>query len=240
MKIKFIFVILICLFLLSCIEIKQKINIEKNGSGNTEIEIAFESKWLSSNAQAISELKSELQKDGWSVREGRRGEKYFIFAARGFKDISELNEEVVTYELISIKKGSKKKSFSLYIRYGKYFDLLDYYTFSSYQIYIKMPGKIEETNGEKISSNEAKWDFNSFPPVGTALFVKSSVSAMPDFVTGVIVILALLLLSASIVILSKILKPRPYLKKEIIYCTQCGKENPGNASFCTNCGQKIE
>lgn len=235
--IRLVFTILICLVLTSCLEVKQKININKDGSGSTKLEIAIQ-KELLFDPQAIPKVKNELQKEGWNILGDREKEgKHIITAGRKYKNISELTDDEARYEFYSERKGFLKKSYALEIKHLKSSEMP-----FPYEVSIEVPGDIDETNGTKISSDEIKWNLQGVRR-GTRLFVKSSGFSIPGFVSVVIVMVGLLLLFVGVVIVSKIIKPAIPPKRVVstgIFCTQCGKENLATASFCTNCGQRLE
>jgi hypothetical protein len=68
-----------------------------------------------------------------------------------------------------------------------------------------MPGEIEYTNGMKISSNEAKWEFYSVQS-GTKLYAQSSASIIPDFILPAIALI--LSLSLILIITTKLIKKK--------------------------------
>ena len=175
MKIMLIFSLL---FLASCLEVKQSININKDGSGDARMEIAVQKEVLSmpGGQQQISGMKAALQKEGWSIEGDKDANgKHFIIAAKKFKDISELSDSETKYVFSSEKKGFMKKSYALEVKQLKSSDMP-----FPYEISIKMPGSIDETSGNKISSDTAKWNLQGMRR-GTNLSVKSSGFAMPDF-----------------------------------------------------------
>jgi len=170
----------LCLSLLlaSCIEVKQTININKDGSGSARMEIAIQNEVLSmpGGQQQISAMKAALQKEGWNI-EGDKdvNGKHLIIAAKKFKEISELNDNETRYAFSSEKKGFMKRSYEIGVKQLKSSEMP-----FPYEVTIKAPGSIEETNGTKVSSGEAKWTLQGMRR-GTKLSVKSSGFAMPDF-----------------------------------------------------------
>lgn len=229
--------ILICFVLTSCLEVKQKINVSKDGSGSTKLEIAIQKEILF-DPQAIPRIKNELQKGGWNILgEVEKEGKHVINAARKFKKISELNDDEARYTFYSERKGFLKKSYALEINHIKSSDMP-----FPYEVSIEMPGDIDETNGTKTSSDEIKWNLQGFRR-GIRLSVKSSGLLIPTSISVVIVVAGLLLLFVGVLMVSKIIRPTVPPRRVVsksIFCTQCGKENPGAASFCTNCGQRLE
>lgn len=161
--------IFLCAFLTSCLEVKQAININSDGSGDARLEVAVMA------AEMIPKLKSEMPKD-WNIIEEKEKEgKHIIVFGRKFKEISELNDNEATYSFSSERKGFLKKSYTLEIKQLKSSDMPFPYEFT-----VKMPGAIDETDGTKLSSSEVKWNLEGFRR-GKELSVKSSGFAMPDF-----------------------------------------------------------
>jgi len=167
------------------------------------------------------------------------GGKYVITAGRRFKGISELNDDEARYTFSSEKKGFMRRSYALKVKYIKSPEIP--FPFP-YEISARMPGSIDETNGHKVSSDEAKWNLQGLLK-GTELSVKSSGFTIPALAWLVILMAALLLLFVGLVIVNKTIKPvirKNRVVSKVIFCTQCGKENPAAASFCTNCGERVK
>jgi len=165
--------ILCCVFLLtSCLEVKQQLNIAKDGSGDARLEVAVQEMWAS---QVIPKVKSDMPK-GWNVIEEKVKEgKQVIVFSRKFKEVSELNDDETRYTFASERKGFMKRSYAIEVKQLKSSDMP-----FPYEVIIKIPGSIEETNGQKISSAEVKWSLQGLRS-GTSLTVKSSALAMPGF-----------------------------------------------------------
>lgn len=166
--------LLLCLPLLltSCLEVKHGININKDGSGEARLEVAVQKEWAS---QLIPKLKSDIPK-GWSIVEEKEKEgKHVVIINRKFKKISELNDDEARYSFSSERKGFLKKSYILEVAQLKSSDMP-----FPYEITIKVPGSIDETDGSKISSGEVKWNLQGLRK-GTKLSIKSSAFALPDF-----------------------------------------------------------
>lgn len=73
--------------------------------------------------------------------------------------------------------------------------------------------------------------------------LKKQTKGAKTFFFTVIIVIGLLMLFAGILIARKIIKPTIPRGKVVsigTFCTQCGNQNPANASFCTNCGHKLE
>lgn len=246
---------LLCVLILSltaCIEVKQSISINKDGSGDAKLEVAVQQEWAS---QIIPKLKSDLPK-GWALLEEKQKDgKQVVVIGRQFKHIAELNDNELRYSFSIGRKGFLKKSFNLEVRQLK----------SSggpfpYKISIIMPGSINETNGDKVATNTAMWNLQGFRR-GTVLSVKSNAFAVPDLASlkesfmsagitkkillALIVLIGILLffgvaLLAKKTIRTRVAKPSSKNTIEGIYCTECGTPNPKYASFCKKCGKKIE
>lgn len=168
-RLMIISLIFLCIFLTACLEVKQTININKDGSGDARLEVAVMA------AELIPKLKSEMPKE-WSIIEEKEKEgKHVIVFGRKFKEISELNDNEATYSFSSEKKGFLKKSYTLEIKQLKSSEMP-----FPYEISVKVPGSIDETDGTKFSSSEVKWNLQGFRR-GKELSVKSSGFAMPDF-----------------------------------------------------------
>jgi hypothetical protein len=166
---------LLCFLLLSltsCLELKQAININKDGSGDARLEVTVQQEWA---PQIIPKLKQDIPK-GWTlIEEKQRDGKQIIVIGRKFKDITELNDDEAQYSFSSERKGFLKKTYILNVRQLKSSDAP-----FPFEFVINMPGGIDETNGNKVSSDVVKWNLQGFRR-GTELSVKSSAFALPDF-----------------------------------------------------------
>jgi len=232
--IKLAFIILISFILTSCIEVKHKISVNEDGSGSTKLEIALSKEIFSLDPKAGSQIREDLKKEGWKiVKEEEKTDKYIIVAERKFKDVSELNDKNTQYTFSSEKKGILTKSYFLEIKFIKTSDIPIFY-----ELNIKMPGNIDETNGKRVSSSEVKWNLEGFSR-GTKLFVKSSDFVIPTFVLLMVLSIFIILFFIGIMIIIR-RGLKPVTPQQIIFCTQCGKPNPINAFFCTNCGEKLK
>lgn len=166
--------LLLCLSLLltSCLEVKHGININKDGSGEARLEVAVQQEWAS---QLVPKLKGDMPK-GWSIVEEKEKEgKHVVIFSRKFKDISELNDNETRYSFSAERKSFLKKSYILEVSQLKSSDMP-----FPYEITIKVPGSIDETDGTKLSANEVRWNLQGLKK-GKALSAKSSAFALPDF-----------------------------------------------------------
>jgi hypothetical protein len=232
--IKLALIILISFILTSCIEVKHKININEDGSGDTKLEVTLSKEIFSLDPKAGSEIKNDLKKQGWNiVKEEEKGGKYVITAERKFKNISELNDDTVQYAFFSQKQGFLTNSYFLEIEFIKTPDFP-----ISYELIIEMPGNVEKTNGIKVSPSEVKWNLEGFSR-GTKLFAKSSGFVIPTFVLLMVISVFIILFFIGIMIIIK-RTSKPAVSQQIIFCTQCGKPNPVDVFFCPNCGEKLK
>lgn len=224
---------LISILLTSCLEVKQGINIDKDGSGAARLEVAVQKEWAS---QIIPRLKQNVPK-GWNIIEEKEKDgKHTLIFGKKFKDISELSDDESRYTLSIQKEGFLKKSYSLEIEQLKTADAPFPYEFT-----INVPGSITETNGIKVSSNQVKWNLFGIKR-GTKLVLKSSGFLFPSAVIYVALgfgVILLTFIALKILKRSKATVSEADILSKKIYCTQCGKENLASAAFCTNCGEKL-
>ena len=236
---KLVFAILICFSLTSCLEVKQKINIHKDGSGKVRAEVGIIKKMLYGERlfEALAEFREDIKKEGWKiVGEKEEKGKYVIVFEKKFKDISELNDDESRYTFSSERRGFLRKTYTLEVKHIESSEIP-----FPYEISIKVPGSIDETNGIKVSTDEAKWNLQGLQR-GTVISLKSSGFTIPVFSSLLMMMAGLLLLFVVVLITRKVLKPgipKSRVSSEVIFCTQCGKKNPATAFFCTNCGKDL-
>lgn len=236
-RIKLVFRIglLVCLsfFLSSCLEVKQEIDINKDGSGNARFEIVVQQEWA---AMVIPELEKGVS-GGWKIVEKKeRDGKHFIVLSRKFKDISELSDDIFNYSFSSERKSFLKKYYTLEIKQIKSSDIS-----FPYEIIIKVPGEIIETNGLKIAPNKAKWSLYGLNQ-GRKIVVKSSAFMLPSALIYTIIALAgavLIFLISRVFKKTKISVSKTSIATKTIFCIHCGKENSISATYCTNCGERL-
>ncbi len=227
------------MFLVSCVEVEQKININRDGSGSARFEITIQKPW---DSDLIPRLKKSIPQ-GWVLEneEDRNGKKIISFY-RKFEKIDELNNNDAVYSLAIGKTGFMKNVYVVTVRYLKNSDPFPFI------LYVSMPGKIERTNGAMTTTHEVKWNSQGFRR-GTVLYVNSSAFVMPPLLTTIIV-MAVLAISVLVffVIYSKKKKQNHLLTQPLnepaiflngFFCTQCGTKNPPDAVFCENCGEKL-
>ena len=192
--------LLLCTIFTSCIEVKMRIDLNKNGSGTAKTEFSIQREIITLTPKILADLKDKIRENNWKITsESENEEKYFVTAQKEFNDVSELNSEVAIYVFSTDELNKQKKIYTLEIKF------VDDIQFIPYQIIVKMPGEIEYTNGMKISSNEAKWEFYSVQS-GTKLYAQSSASIIPDFIIPAIALI--LSLSLILIITTKLIKKK--------------------------------
>ncbi|MBM4139878.1 MAG: zinc ribbon domain-containing protein [Nitrospira sp.] len=229
------FLIIFCLitFLVSsCIEVKHKMTINRDGSGNASIEFLIQKEFA---PMLVQEIKKDIPK-GWKIAEEKEKDgKYLLVLKTEFNNIGALEDSDVKYTFSSTEKGLFKESY--YINIKQKISRSDPFP---YEFILKVPGTIDTTNGTKISSNEVKWNFMGLQR-GAEMYVESSALRTYIFIIfGIVGLLVLLGIAFIIKISIKRRAPQMVSIRKSIFCTQCGNENPINASFCTNCGIKID
>jgi hypothetical protein len=222
------------ILLTSCLEVKQGLNINQDGSGDARLEISVQKEWA---PQIISRLKQNVPK-GWNIVEEKEQDgKHTLIFGNKFKDISELSDDESRYTLSIQTESFLKKSYSLEIEQIKTADAPFPYEFT-----INIPGSITETNGIKVSSNQVKWNLFGIKR-GTKLVLKSSGFLFPSAVIYVALgfgVILLTFIAVKVLKRSKATVSADDIPSKKIFCTQCGKENLTTATFCTSCGEKLQ
>ncbi len=231
------------LLLSSCIEIRQTIRLNPDGSGDTELELAIQSQWVQ---QLTPKVKSDIPA-GWSlIGEKDTDGKHMIIFGRPFRAITEINDKNMEYIFVSDRGTVLTGSFSLDIR-----QIANSQMPFPYELNVRMPGVITSTNGTKISSREVRWNLQGFNQ-GTVLSVRSSESVFSSPVIRIASLIAACL--AVLFILATVLwkrrKKDPSTPPNVSssssipqtgpFCTRCGTRNSPEARFCINCGIRIE
>ncbi len=245
------------LFLTSCIEVKQRIDISRDGSGEAILEIGVQREWTS---MVIPKLKADAPR-GWIISDEKEKDgKHVIVFTRKFRDISEVNDDEAKYFFWSKKAGFMQRRYAIEVTQLKSSDLP-----FPYEVSIKVPGSIDETNGMKVSSNEARWNLQGLRR-GTKLSITASAFALPDYgswrtcyvlVTqgegisscwpllgdlGGSALLGVGVIVGAGLITRKAIRVGLRNRKDVprrVFCTECGQENPATGAFCTNCGHTL-
>jgi len=236
---------LLCLALLTslsaCLEIKQSVSLNADGSGNMDVKIVVDKQWA---PMVVPELKKALQKDssrGMELTEVQdESGNSVIKVSAVFKNVSELSDKDMGYAFVP--DGGD------FFRNNYRFEMRQFVTPRNelgtpvpFEFRVKMPGTISETNCVKVSSGEVSWNQTGIKK-GTVLIAKSSALAPAAMlVFGVAAVLALL---AVVFFVSRRrgadlgAASVPHSTSEV-FCTECGQANPPQTAFCTHCGQKI-
>ena len=225
--------LLLCTLLLtSCFEVKQDVSVNNDGSGKAKIEFAVEKAFA---PEIIPQIKKTTVPSGWRiVGEQEKDGKLVLMMERMFQNMSELSDNEMRYSFSSEKTGFVKRAYSIDITMLKTSEMPFPYTLT-----LKVPGGIEDTNGNKISSDTVQWDLQGLQK-GTILSIKSKGMVFSNS-------LALLLLILPIVIVLMILiflkRKRVSIESVVVaqrqFCVHCGERIPEDSDFCVDCGAKI-
>ncbi len=237
--------LLVCALLSGCLEVKQSISLEGDGSGQVAVKLVVEKQWA---PMVVPELKKSMQ---WDAPKGvQMADQMQDEAGNGvlqftvpFKDVSELSDKGAQYVFVSEGGEFLKKTYRFEIRQlaTQNFDMP-----IPFEFMVKMPGTIDETNGVKVSQNEVKWSQIGIQK-GTVMSARSNATSWPGMIVlGVVA--AFVLLGGWLVLSKKTaavyeVAPDVFVpvqnRMSAVFCTECGQGNSESASFCTGCGQKL-
>jgi hypothetical protein len=243
--IKAIFCLLISGLLSGCLEVKQSISFDSDGSGQIAVKLIVEKEWA---PIVVPQLKKSMQQDApkgmqWSdEKQDEAGNSVLQFTVP-FKDVSELSDKSTQYVFASEGGGFFNNTYRFEIRHltTQNFDMP-----IPFEFLVKMPGIIDETNGIKISPNEAKWT-QTGTRKGTVMSARSSATSWLGIVVlGVVAIFSLLggwfFLSKKTASAHKVAEDGcvPVQNSmSSVFCTECGQRNSESDRFCTGCGEKL-
>ncbi len=237
--------LLVCALLSGCLEVKQSISLEGDGSGQVAVKLVVEKQWA---PMVVPELKKSMQRDapkGMQMADQMQdeaGNSVLQFTVP-FKDVSELSDKGTQYVFVSEGGEFLKKTYRFEIRQlaTQNFDMP-----IPFEFMVKMPGTIDETNGVKVSQNEVKWSQIGIQK-GTVMSARSNATSWPGMIVlGVVA--AFVLLGGWLVLSKKTaavyeVAPDVFVpvqnRMSAVFCTECGQGNSESASFCTGCGQKL-
>ena len=158
--------------LLGCIEVRQEIVLNQDGSGASTIEVLIEREWV---PLVISDIEKKVKEDegrGWQIlNRSQKGKKERVTLQRAFKNVNELNEPYIEFHLNAETRNDARKSHTLQIEQFEN-STFDY----PVEITVKMPGAIKDTDGQLIGSNQVVWQFKGLKN-GQYNFVSSSISS---------------------------------------------------------------
>lgn len=237
--------LLVSALLSGCLEVKQSISLDGDGSGQVAVKLVVEKQWAS---MVVPEMKKSMQRDAPKAMQmademrDEAGNSVLQFTVP-FKNVSELSDKGTQYVFVSEGGRFFDKTYRFEIRQlaTQNFDMPIPFEFS-----VKMPGTIDETNGVKVSPNEVKWSQIGIRK-GTVMSARSSATSW----LGMIVLGALaafLFLGGWLVLPRKMASVHEVVPDQLIpienqmstiFCTECGQRNSKSASFCTRCGHKL-
>ena len=223
-----------------CLEVKQSIFLNSDGSGDIAIKFVIQKQWA---PMLVPRFKEMLQKDmpkGMQVADEVQDEAgNSVFKVTGaFKNVAELSDKDIQYVFVTEGGGIFSNVYRFEIRQlaTRQFDVP-----VPFEFMVKMPGTIDETNGVKVSTNEVKWSQTGISK-GTVLSAKSTAtSPLGKILYGVVAAVALMagwLLLSRRGTAARVAVPIQN-SATAVFCTECGQNNSGSAAFCTRCGQKL-
>ncbi len=237
--------LLVSALLSGCLEVKQSISLDGDGSGQVAVKLVVEKQWA---PMVVPELKKSMQRDapkGMQLADQMQdeaGNSVLRFTVP-FKNVSELSDKGTQYVFMSEGGGFFNKTYRFEIGQlaTQNFDMP-----IPFEFMVKMPGTIDETNGVKVSPNEVKWSQIGIKK-GTVMSARSSTTSW----LGMIVLgaVAAFVLLGGWLVLSRKTAPVYEVAQDAfvpvenrmsaVFCTECGQRNSESASFCTGCGQKL-
>ena len=231
-----VLLILLCLLLVSCVDIQFKVELRSDGSGTAEWVIEIPKSTVESLGMNAEKVKAQFlreqqfQKPGVRISTGRAaggGETVTVTAP--FASVQELGSGDMACEFQKTPNG-RQCTFRMNARGGAVVPV-------RIRAEVRMPGRITGSNAESVSGNVARFD-NVLRTGG--LWVQSETSSglsgimMAMLALAVVAVVAVSLL----VIRMKKKAPRaaPVAAAATIACRQCGAANKPEAKFCRSCG----
>lgn len=221
---RYLLLIFVAIALTGCLDIEQRMEITDSGSVTSNMDIKVDPR---AAGMLVPMLKEQLPKDGFKLleettRDGApflryRGEflHFEDFKPDGFTlSYAKSESDGKTKYLISIMVARKAEDPSL-----------------KHHLTLKVPGTIQSTNGEKISSDEVRLDL-TIP--GTYEVRSDSSTSFANVATWV----ATAILGLVVVVLVVVMRRRVTSAKSSTnsFCMQCGADIPHNSGFCEQCG----
>jgi hypothetical protein len=237
---KAVFCLIAIISLSGCLEVKQSIVLDSDGSGHVAINFVVDKAWA---PMVVPDLQKALRKDmpkGMQLSDETRDEagNSVLTANVAFRNVAELSDKDTRYAFAAEDGGFFRKTYR--------FEIRQLATLKSevpipFEFSVKMPGTIQETNGVRVSANEVKWNQSGLRK-GMLLSARSSATSLAGWLIYGISLLAVVIAGwiifsrrvASIQATAPIQKAAP-----VVYCTECGKQNLADGSFCTSCGQRL-
>lgn len=225
-----------------CLDIKQSIVVNGDGSGSVVVKFVVEKQWA---PLVVPDLQKALQKDMpaglalTGVSSDAAGNS--VVEVKGtFGNVAELNDKETQYIFVAEDGNPFRKTYRFEIRH---LAAMNFDVPIPFEFLVKMPGTINETNGMKASSNEVKWTSQTGFPKGTIHSARSTATSPLGILLYGAGALAVLL--AGWFFVSRRAPKGPAVARiegdavPVIFCTECGQKNSESAAFCTHCGQKL-
>lgn len=236
-----IFCFLATALLCGCLEVKQSIVIDNNGSGSIAVKFVVEKQWA---PMVVPELKKGFQKDmpaGFKVADETTDEAgNSVLGVKGvFKNVAELSDKDTQYVFVAEGGGLFRKTYRFEIRQ---LATMNFDVPIPFEFLVKMPGTVDETNGLKVSSHEVKWGSPTGFKKGTVMSAKSTDTTLLGILVYGFVALAAIVAGWFFLFkrFYKVSVVAPIQNAEsVIFCTECGQRNLESATFCTCCGKKL-
>lgn len=226
--------------LCGCLEVKQSIVLDSEGSGSVVVKIVVDKQWA---PLVVPDLKKAFQKDMQKAvlkltdeTKDEAGNSVLLVSGV-FRNVAELSDKDTQYVFVTEGGGLFTKTYRFEIRQ---LETMKFDVPIPFEFLVKMPGTVDETNGIKVSSHEVKWSSQTGFRKGTVLSAKSTATPLLGMLlygAG-----AIILLAAGWFFLSRRV-PKAVAPIQsaapMIFCTECGQKNSESATFCTHCGQKV-
>lgn len=159
------------LVLSSCMDVVEKVTLNKDGSGEVVFEIGVQRDWVT---LVVPQLKSKMPASWRLVEDRDTPEKHLLVMAGHFNDISELSDDAMTYGFTSSRSGLFHKSYVVTLHQIKGFDLP-----IPYKVIFTVPGSIQEAAGGSIQGGQVEWNLTG-AKAGSGWSLASSALAAPS------------------------------------------------------------
>ena len=198
-------ILVFAITLLFACTLVEEVHFNKDGSGSYRAELVL----VGEEKTMLRDVKAEIEKQAQLeiLDEGPRGADYFLLLGMDFasvEEIHELDNENPGYSWSRTEAGVFKRRARLIIP-RRNFD--DQGTLDQHRFEITMPGKIVDTNAERVSDTKVVWDQLAAGP-SDDLYVESEFSELPAGYTTKIAIAAAVLVIGFILIVALRLRKR--------------------------------
>lgn len=242
------------LLLSGCVEIKDHITFNADGSGESAFSLLIYKDFIELVPQMKMSLAKEFPRANVSVEDDESGNKAVV-GRQPFKNISEYRNSLYVYKLTVQNVGSLRKQYAFEAlrtrkRLGPAVPV-------PVEIMVTFPGSIEATNGEKVDSRTVRWQWVAGPggeEIGNLTATATAMSASPLVIGVGAGIVVLLLLAGGVFLVWRRKKPavasgpsQPVASSVSsapedagVFCTECGARQPAAVKFCTSCGHRMD